>query len=298
MFRGMSRRAFTLIEILVVVAIIALLVAILLPALARAREQSRATVCKSNMRQLATAHVTYATEYRRLAATQTVFYLGAVWFGQSSLWPAPQGLKVNSTWEGAPHGGLNDVDFAVDVPKKGSLFKYVRDEHVYLCPSDHQGAATDDPLGGGGNGRLSYSMNAYIGLKNPDTLASGFTFQVSEGGLAPMGVTVGTKVRWTESRMMLLFEEHPFYHINHGSREGNFNVTDRIVTRHLLASGGKNPTDKGIKGRTNIGFVDGHAEMRQYSWITEATDVFNDLKEPTENTPANLKLFIERVQGK
>ena len=44
-------RAFTLIEVLVVVAIIALLVAILLPSLARAREEARATACGSNMKQ-------------------------------------------------------------------------------------------------------------------------------------------------------------------------------------------------------------------------------------------------------
>ena len=45
------RRAVTLIEILVVVAIIALLIAILMPGLAKGREQSRAVVCQSNQRQ-------------------------------------------------------------------------------------------------------------------------------------------------------------------------------------------------------------------------------------------------------
>src|SRR5690554_4373938 len=50
--QGVVRRCgFTLIEVLVVVAIIALLVAILLPSLARAREQARGAACLSNLQQ-------------------------------------------------------------------------------------------------------------------------------------------------------------------------------------------------------------------------------------------------------
>jgi prepilin-type N-terminal cleavage/methylation domain-containing protein len=56
--------AFTLVELLVVIGIIALLIAILLPALTKARAASQKTVCLSNLRQLGTAMQQYATEYK------------------------------------------------------------------------------------------------------------------------------------------------------------------------------------------------------------------------------------------
>lgn len=56
------KKGFTLIELLVVISIIAMLLAILMPALAAAKRQAKAVVCKSNLRQLVLANIGYATE--------------------------------------------------------------------------------------------------------------------------------------------------------------------------------------------------------------------------------------------
>ncbi len=61
---GRRRSAFTLIEVLVVVAIIALLIAILLPALSRAKEVSRRSVCGSQQHQLGIAIQLYAASFK------------------------------------------------------------------------------------------------------------------------------------------------------------------------------------------------------------------------------------------
>jgi prepilin-type N-terminal cleavage/methylation domain-containing protein/prepilin-type processing-associated H-X9-DG protein len=58
-------RAFTLVELLVVVAIVVVLVALLLPVLGRAREQARRVACASNLRQLATAFAMYYEDHRQ-----------------------------------------------------------------------------------------------------------------------------------------------------------------------------------------------------------------------------------------
>ena len=69
-----ATRAFTLIELLTVIAIIAILAELIFPVFARAREDARKTVCLSNMRQWGTGIMIYVQDYDDMMPTAAINY--------------------------------------------------------------------------------------------------------------------------------------------------------------------------------------------------------------------------------
>ena len=94
----MKRRGFTLIELLVVISIIAILIALLLPALARAKQLALRIQGASNMRQIGIALQEYANTYR-----------GQYPLAQVSDYPC--GDNIAAGWETYPVSGLSLLYF-------------------------------------------------------------------------------------------------------------------------------------------------------------------------------------------
>ena len=137
----MNKR-FTLIELLVVIAIIAILAALLLPALAKAREKAEQISCVSNLKQFGLANIMYSNDNKN-------------WFCQSAPTVKNYGWIYGELISGAKY----DLK-----PADGSLFNYIGDEKVYLCDAE----TNDTNATYARNSNLSYAKKT-TNVKKPTT---------------------------------------------------------------------------------------------------------------------------------
>lgn len=126
----MQNRGFTLIEVLIVIAIIAILAAILFPVFIAARENARQSYCLNNMRELGMAFLNYADDSNGLLPGAALSSRNIA----AGQWVPPTIVNITSPC----------------YVERGVIYRYLKNTKVYVCPSD--------PLGKWK--RLSYSMSS------------------------------------------------------------------------------------------------------------------------------------------
>jgi prepilin-type N-terminal cleavage/methylation domain-containing protein/prepilin-type processing-associated H-X9-DG protein len=156
-------RAFTLVELLVVIGIIAVMISILLPALNKARRAAAVVQCSSNMRQVAAGLLTYINNNKG-AFPPTAFPAGNVIPGYPSGWWWPNEL-VRQKY-------LNNQGVNV-YPKAGmsTSNKQFSSRNVFRCP---EGVEESDTVAGTGDYPTAIQNNGYTIMNDSEGASEGF----------------------------------------------------------------------------------------------------------------------------
>lgn len=174
-------RAFTLVELLVVIAIIGLLIALLLPAVQAAREAARRSACRNNLKQSALAVANFESQYRQYPPSAKFTTPDASgnsdpWSAQAMILPFVEqvGLASKIDFNQSYNLATSIATGSGTVAKLGGLRV-----PVYLCPNEQR----DEPRLGGGipeHYPLNYAVNLGVWfVYNPATK------QIGEGAFGP-----------------------------------------------------------------------------------------------------------------
>ena len=294
-----SRRAFTLVELLVVLLIIGLLAALLLPAFARAKSQARRISCLSNMRQVGLATTLYMADYGGL-------------FHHHEGWVLDDGSQTDvlpATPAQCAGGGAGNSQ--AEKPWVIFLQPYLRSRQAAFCPadptprsqtlsttlSDYNGGITSASQSPADGSELRTALQKRLTIQSY-ALDSIFTHKSAryavEGALS--GFATETAVSSLPNPNLILFSERNSEVLNAADNDayGNIGQDDYdtwVGEAALVRWGAGKYADQGWlkydrhgKG-ANYTYTDGHAALLR--WPEARQDQFPDhiVRQPLVNPP-------------
>lgn len=272
---------FTLVELLVVIGIIALLIAILLPVLTRAKEAANSAKCLANLRSMAQAAILHANDHKGYMPVA-----GATFFPTAPS-ATPQGMGDSNMQR---YSYFTDGSQQRPMGLAGSFAKYIGQTvrtdskahleadlntgniaKMFICPSDRDGgwlgftiAEYTGGLWDGPVSRQSYAFNeAVLGIAEPP-----------EGGVAVPGSRFrGNLGKVRNSSQTFLMTDSTNLRGGSPSSPGilvyyntRFNQTLGDVYNNNGSGDAVNFDKKRHRGWININFCDGHAESMRIDW--------------------------------
>ncbi|MCK5001149.1 MAG: type II secretion system protein [Anaerohalosphaera sp.] len=269
----MNKKAFTLIELLVVISIIAMLLAILMPALGIVKKKAQAAVCLSNLGQMSKAWYMYSAENsgKIVGGTTSVDPYQQV----SPAWNASSWACNPQSENGAGVTATNSsIDEKINGIKRGLLYPYLENPKVYHCRGDQRYKTAPKAGGTGEGGYRSYSIAGAMFGVDLDKRSQ------SSWGIVPC--TRQSQVKQPSSKYIFV-EEMDGRGANMGSwviRPVAKQWVDPIAIWHVDSS--------------TLGFADGHADLRK--WKDKSTITMAEKQTFYATPPANEGEDLEFMQ--
>jgi prepilin-type N-terminal cleavage/methylation domain-containing protein len=256
------QKAFTLIELLVVIAIIAILAALLIPALAKAKEKANRTVCLNNLKQLLLGHIMYGADNNDFVAHPNAD--SSFSFFSTTLGGDPPGwlYRTGSTPGGLPGGVPAGVSWTLVGPEGGAFWLYV-----------HGASTTGNSVNNiGADHKLPMPWKLYQCPLDPplstaylfDTRQVRFSSYVMNWGVINYGRSPQQKISKFRGSNILLWEANCTTNAVNQYKDGAANGNEGVGEQH----GGKGG---------NMGGMDGHTGFILYS------DFYSMAGDPNKN---------------
>ena len=218
----MKRQAFTLVEMLLVVAILSLLIALLLPTLSKARGAAQEVQCKTQLRQVGDAMQRFALDNSHYLPGSSV-----------------GGWEGANAWQKCWVGKEGRVPGSFDPPVDGPLAAYLGGggtgtKQLYRCPS-----LSVTPLNGGGsNGGFDFSMILSFGGARVKAIPLEARVVYMSDPFAPPTENLRTPI---------VVEENPSDHRHSLSIEPGFGAIDRMADHHVSRHSNYASIDGGVE---------------------------------------------------